>query len=203
MGFVDEPKAGEEARGGVRTNVFLAAVLQGAGFSSPVRIRNMSEHGAQVEAPVLPSPGSEAVLVRGRLCVSCIVMWTKGNRSGLRLTSVVSVPDWLAPSDNKQQEHVDETVRLVKAGALSQAQVTVARTAEAAAGSVSAAQLVVDLRRAVLLIEKVGDELALDDAAVARHGASLQMIDVALQTISAIADTLTVQAGQISANKRT
>lgn len=174
-----------------RTNVFLAAVFQGAGFSSPVKIRNMSVHGALVEAPVLPPPGSKGMLVRGSLAVSCVVMWTKENRCGVRLTSDVCVRDWLAPVGNKQQDRVDETVRLVKTGALASLAIhEPLQSPTQLPARLLVVQLASDLRTAIQLIEKVGDELAGDDATLARHGASLQLIDIALQTFSKVADHL-------------
>jgi len=121
-------------------------------------------------------------------------MWTKHKRCGVRLTSEVSVGDWLAPADNSHQDRVDDAVRLVKAGGpASLGQITQLPACS------SIRQIASDLRSAILLIEKLGDELARDDATVTRHGASLQLIDIALQTVRKAADLLTSsEAGQTS-----
>lgn len=180
-----------EARGSPRTNLFLAAVLQGASFSFPVKIRNMSVQGALIEAPILPSSGSEACLVRGRLAVSCVVAWKADGRCGLKLSSAISVREWLLPPGNTQQQRVDATVRSVKEqGLCSQSSAGIATDLARSEVTYSQAQLAEDLRRAVSLIETVGDNLASDDLTIARHGAILQLIDIAVQTIAAAADTL-------------
>lgn len=180
-----------------RTNMFLTAVLQGAGFSSSVIIRNMSAQGALIEAPVFPPPGSEARMVRGSLAVACTVVWTKANRCGVKLASQVCVRDWLAPVGNRGQDQVDATVRLLKGGALPALSTPEPVPRIHQVQALSGAQLASDLRSAIHLIEKLGDELAGDHATVARHGASLQLIDIAIQTISKAANLLS-EEGQTS-----
>jgi hypothetical protein len=113
----------------------------------------------------------------------------------VRLASEVRVRDWLAPVGNKGQDRVDETVRLLKAGVLPA--VSTQEPVNPVPTSLSQAQLASELRSAIRLIEKLGDDLACDPGTVARHGASLQLIDIAIQTISKAADFLS-NAGQTS-----
>ena len=184
--------------------MFIAAVVQGGGCSSPVKIRDMSAVGAQIESSVSLPPGSEIHLVRGRLAVPCVVVWTNGGRSGLKFLSTVSVGDWLAPPKNIGQPTVDEMVRLVKGGASpSQTPAEFVGGSTPAPTEFSAAELSQDLRRAALLIKMMGEELSSDEPTVARHGPSLQLLDIALQTISAAADSLSSsQADQAAAQRR-
>ena len=43
---------GVDGRLGTRTKMFIAVVIQVKGLSSPVKVRNMSEHGALIDSPL-------------------------------------------------------------------------------------------------------------------------------------------------------
>lgn len=178
-----------ESRHSPRSNMFIAAAIQGGGFSSPVKVRNMSVTGALVEGPTMPRPGEQVRLVRGSLSVCARVAWSAEGRCGLHFSSLVCVRDWLAPPANGAQQRVDEAVGLLKLGALPLPERPTA-SANAPAGDLQPLYGE-DLRRASRLIELLGDDLAGDEQVVERHSAKLQSLDIVIQTLSAVADALT------------
>lgn len=183
-----------------RSNMFIAAALQGEDFSSPVKVRNMSVTGALAEGPTMPRSGAQVRLVRGSLSASARVAWSAQGRCGLHFSSLVCVRDWLAPPANVAQRQVDEVVGLLKLGALPMPK----RRTTPADASGGDRQLLYgeDLRRASRLIELLSDELAGDERVVERHLAALQSLDIVIQTVSAVADGLAESAdGQAVARR--
>jgi len=172
-----------EARATARTNLFMAATLHTADGAHPVKIRDLSAAGAQIESSLLPEVGSEITLARGPLSVQGRVTWGAARRCGLQFSSPISVPDWMANPLNRQQKRVDQVVALVKAGAAppemstQKNALTPALTAE-------------DLRRVSRLLEILGEALASDSSIVVKHGIQLQNLDIALQTLAALAETI-------------
>lgn len=177
-----------DARAAQRTNMFLAAVLQGQGFSIPVKVRNMSVSGALVEAATVPPIGSEARLVRGSLLMPCSVAWSAEGRCGLRFSALACVRDWLAPPANQGQQRVDDAVSLLKLGAVP----LPPRSPPQAEclGDAKLAVLGADLHRVARLIENLGDELAADARVLQIHAGALQNVDIAVQALGVIADAM-------------
>lgn len=183
------PRRDADARASPRSNFYLAAVLQKAGFSASVKVRNMSATGALIEASAVPEQGADVQLIRGRLAVPATVVWSTEGRCGLRFSSLVCVAEWLAPPGNADQQRVDETVRLLRLGAVPLPQ----RSAPAAKAHCNAGQSIrlgEDLQRVSRLIASLGDDLAGDTDVLIRHSDKLQTLDIAIQTISAVADAL-------------
>jgi hypothetical protein len=181
------PEPPTEARANPRSNMFLAALLRGADFSAPVKIRNMSAAGALVEAPAVPQRGAEVQLIRGSLAVPAIVAWSTPGRCGLHFASLVCVRDWLAPVSNSAQQQVDDAVRLLKAGAVP---MPPRSAVQDRAREPASAELGRDLRSAARLIEELGDGLSTDEQVLASHADKLQNLDIALQIIAVVADAL-------------
>ena len=75
----DAPSAPDPAhqRAEVRNNMFVVAVLYGAGGSVPVRVRNMSRGGALVESADTPGEGQHVRLSRGSLSVRGHIAWQR------------------------------------------------------------------------------------------------------------------------------
>ena len=180
----DAPPDGvAEVRATARTNLFMAATLHAADVAHPVKIRDLSAAGAQIESSLLPEVGSEVTLARGRSSVQAHVTWCADRRCGLQFTTPISVPDWMASPLNQQQRRVDELVAAAQAGAVS---------LEVAAqhNAVTPALAAEDLRRVSRLLEVLGDALAGDPATVVKHVIQLQNLDITLQTLAAMVETI-------------
>jgi hypothetical protein len=177
------PDGGAEGRQSIRVNLFMAATLHASGFEIAVRIRDLSAAGAQVECSQLPEVGSSMTLTRGRFTVQGHVAWCTGRRCGLKFSSNISIQDWMANPVNREQQRVDHIVTAVKAGAVPLVSTATQATAPAdgAAG---------DLERVSLILGSLGDALASDPEIIARHGISLQNLDIVIQTLAAIAETM-------------
>ena len=171
-----------EGRTDPRTNLFLAASLISGERSIAVKIRDLSTSGGQVEGLEFPEVGSAMTLVRGSLSVRGHVAWSAERRCGLHFSTRISVSGWIASPANGEQQRVDHLVALVKAGAGPPAMPSHAPSA--------AEELAGDLTRVSKLLEMLGDELASDPAIVTGHGVLLQNLDIALQTLTVLAETV-------------
>jgi hypothetical protein len=150
---------------------------------APVKIRNMSSSGALIEGPGLPEGGTFIRLLRGRLVAPAYVIWSYGGRCGVRFALQVSVTEWMAPPSNREQQRIDDAIRLLKAGAIPLGP-TEAELAN------DEGQLGRDLRDVYRLLDAHGDSIACDPAYVTRFGEQLQNLDIALQMVATIADAL-------------
>jgi hypothetical protein len=173
----------EQGRTAVRVNLFMAATLHASGAETEVKIRDLSETGAQVEGSLLVGVGMPMTLTRGRLSVQGEVAWCKARRCGLKFSTKVSVQDWMANPVNREQRRVDQIVSAVKAGVVPM--VSAAPYANKAADGVAQ-----DLERVSRLLGCLGDTLASDPAIVAQHGMALQNLDIAIQTLAVLAEAM-------------
>lgn len=176
------------ARVTVRTNMFLAASLDGDGVKIPVKIRNMSSEGAHIESPSVPDPGTTVRMVRGNLDVWATVAWALDGRCGLRLLSPVSVSDWLKPPVNRRQERV---VQSTKIGADQSSQLN--RADPSNRGPIDEtvlAELSDDLSRAGQLLDELRRRLAASPTVAEHHRSELRSIDIATQIIGTVSNAL-------------
>src|SRR5690606_7676700 len=100
-----------QKRSDPRSNIFVAAVLNHDGASTPVRVRNMSRSGALVECAAPPAVQSAVRLCRGSLSVRGSVVWLSGERAGVRFDADVDVAAWLPKGNRPEgQDQVDAIV---------------------------------------------------------------------------------------------
>ena len=173
-----------------RSSMFLAAVMRAGMEQAPVKVRNMSPNGAMVDTSLAPTRGTSVDLMRGPLIARGTVIWSSGNRVGLRFSSDVSVKEWLAPPTAVHQQRVDEIVALVKAGGLPQGDPASADRA-ASQEARKHEQLVDDLAATMRLLSDLEVDLASCDETLARHAMKLQNLDIAMQMLQAVAAELT------------
>lgn len=166
-------------------NLFMAATLHACGVETAVKIRNLSAIGAQIECSTIPAIGTPMTLARGRFSVQGHVTWCIDRRCGLHFSTRISVPDWMGNPANREQQRVDHLVAAVKAGAVQLVTPNPAPPVAATADGVGE-----DLRRVSQLLENLGDALANDPAIVTQHSAALQNLDIAMQTLIALAETM-------------
>lgn len=73
-----------------RSNVLLAATVEFAGMSLPVKLRNLSSDGVLVEGDRLPVEGSQVIFKRQELSLAGEVAWVRDNRAGLSFKDQLS-----------------------------------------------------------------------------------------------------------------
>ena len=190
----DSAPARPEARDLMRSSMFLGAVLRVGNEQAPVKVRNMSPHGAMVESPIMPPPGTEVQLVRGSLYALGTVVWVSTDRCGLRFSSELCVKEWLAVPAKDHQQRVDHAFALAKAGAFRNAATATCFNETLDARS-SVEQIVDDLQSVLSLLQALEDDLATSGETLARHGSKLQNIDIAMQMIRAVAKELQPDQG--------
>lgn len=169
----------------LRNNIFVMAALYADGRSTPVRVRNMSQGGALIEAATLPPVDTPVRLSRGSLSASGQVMWVNERKAGLHFAAPVAVAEWLPNGKRGSgQQLVDELVHLTRLGAA-------AKAAGAPLSFDRNLALSDELDRLAQLIERAGEQLASDSAVTARHLVALQMIDGAAQALARLASEST------------
>jgi hypothetical protein len=198
MGQMDEIKAedGAELRACRRTNLMLAATIEAGGRTAPVRIRNLSDTGALVEAGWVPEKGAALMLKRGELEITATVAWSGGGRCGLRFDQSVPVGEWtggkprpLECTGLRDQRRVDA----IQAEARTHPDAS--PPAASAAGQESASialeqldsRLAVELAYVQRLLESMGDDLVSEPVVVRHHARALQSIDIASQILGHLA----------------
>ena len=178
-----------------RKNLMLAATITADEVAAPVRIRNLSEHGAMIDGAALPEPGSTLMLTRLELSVQATAVWTRDGRCGLQLASSIVVDDWIAgvrrtrTTGNLGQLRVDQIQAAVRSGAAlpTDAAPSAAPVVDAAAIDRRIAQELAGLKRA---LDEVGETLADDVDILMRHEGTLQKFDIAVQTMQYLADLM-------------
>ena len=178
------PPQSTEARSAPRFSIFLAAVLYQP-TPIPVRIRNMSVSGALIEGSQLPAAGSIVRLSRGSLSAKGCIAWAGEGRCGIQFDDGVNVRQWLAPSAHREQQRVDTLVQRIKQ------KETGDDEPDLSIASDRPYWLSDDLARIGHLLERLGDRLADDPDVVQRHETHIQQLDIAVQSLRAIAVLLT------------
>ncbi len=101
---------GEDPRTDQRSHVFLMAVLRAGTTSCPVRVRNISIHGALLEGNHLPLEKQIVALRRGSLSVSGEIAWIAGQHCGIRFSKPISVAEWVDRAGPVGQQRIDSAV---------------------------------------------------------------------------------------------
>jgi hypothetical protein len=96
-----------DSRSAVRSNVFLAAILDTGVSTLPVRIRNLSSTGALVEGATLPALGTRVRVLRGRLNASGELAWEGDGQVGIRFDRAIVVKEWV---ERVGHVKIDETI---------------------------------------------------------------------------------------------
>lgn len=161
-----------------RTNMFIAALLEWDAGSTPVTVRNLSEHGALVEGAGLPPTGTTVRLVRGALSAAGAVAWANERRCGLRLEGLVAVAPWMAKPGNARQTEIDAAVRRIRAGHI------MPPGAALASSPVSEPDFAVSIRALEAQLAAVSDEFASTPETIARHPEQLQTLDLLAQGLA-------------------
>lgn len=180
---------GVEARAAARTNLFLAATLNSADVSHPVKIRDLSESGARIETTFVRQVGADVTLVRGRLSVQARISWHAERFCGLSFASPVSIEDWMANPVNFERERKPPRVSVD-----GEAATPVHRQA----GNVESAAE--ELTRVSRWLEAFGQTLSNDPQVVFKHGTQLFSLGLAARALGALAETMQAESLESAAS---
>lgn len=167
-----ETPAAQEMRVSARLNMFVLGALYWDELSTPVRLRNMSMHGALVEASVLPSEGCDITLCRGRLAARGKVTWRSHNQAGLLLQDSVEPNEWLQSRLRVEQQRVDDMIAEVRSGVGGSKKISAYRPA---VGDPFPER---QLTSIVASVEELARVFAGDTHILEHHGESLQNLDI-------------------------
>ena len=101
-------------RGEGRANVFLSAVLDTGTQTLPIRIRNISAHGALIDGPNIPAARVQVLLVRGSLNASGQIAWRENDQAGISFDQAVNPSAWVAKAGHPGQQRIDDIVAAIK-----------------------------------------------------------------------------------------
>lgn len=160
-----------------RTALFVAATIVMGEQVDPVRVRNMSPHGALIEGAVLPAAGHRVELVRGHLRVSATAQWTAGNQCGLVFVESVDVSEWMARMTATHQQRVDAMVHQARKDMAAGIPVSALDSSHPSPTERE------KIAAAIALLEAMEDVLADDADLVTRHADQLQSLDRVLQLL--------------------
>jgi len=105
-----------DTRSDPRSNVFLIATCSAEDSSEPVKVRNLSVHGALLEGKGLPAKNVAVSLRRGSLRVQGIVAWRDETHCGIRFDKPIEVEDWVKRIGSQGQQKVDATIADLRGG---------------------------------------------------------------------------------------
>jgi hypothetical protein len=105
-----------ENRSEGRSNVFLTAMLDGAGTSTPVRIRNISARGVLVDGRGLPPVGTPVRLSRGRFSAAGQLAWAGEGQAGVNFDREIDVASWVQRVVHAGQQRVDGVIAALRTG---------------------------------------------------------------------------------------
>lgn len=103
-----------DSRSEGRSNVFLTAALNLGGATVAVRIRNISSHGALIEASSLPPVGSHVTLIRGQLQVAGELAWQSAGQGGINFSKSIDVHRWVKHVGHGGQHRVDGVIAALR-----------------------------------------------------------------------------------------
>lgn len=110
----DGKTAGETSlRAHERKHMFIIAQLSSASMTTNVRVRNMSNSGALIEADRLPPLGEQVKLRRGELTAAGKIVRTSEKQAGIRFDRPILAIDWL-PRKAQSQSMVDMAFETIK-----------------------------------------------------------------------------------------
>ena len=171
----------DHGRSESRTNMFVIATMSAITASGPIKIRNLSRHGALIEGAALPGLGEHLKLRRGLLSATGQIVRLDGNKAGVRFDGPIDVAQWL-PSGHPGQQRVDDLFQSIRdeSAACTGRRDAARPTARTAVDPAQLRQLALDLNA-------LADDLAADASVVVRHGLRLQTLDVASQVLRRLA----------------
>lgn len=167
-----------------RTRMFVIANLSSASMTGNVRIRDMSDSGARIEADILPLLGERVKLRKGELSATGTVVRRENKQAGVRFERPIDVVDWL-PNKARSQLRVDiafETIKPRFEGGPPTANTAANSRAEASALPSSPATRD-ELEGVADMLDALADKMSEDPVIIASYLDKLQVLDIASQKL--------------------
>ena len=150
-----------------------------------MRVRNLSETGALIEAASLPPIGSAITLRRGELEARGTIVWVASGKAGLTFSGAVDVSAWLPTSAAKRSIAINPI-----AAEVHRARAVQPGSSRAADGDpMTRDAIIADLAAIQAQLGQLVGTLVPDAALLAKHP-DIQLLDVAGQRIARIVAAL-------------
>ncbi|MEO5810280.1 MAG: PilZ domain-containing protein [Sphingomicrobium sp.] len=198
------PLPPSDVRSDKRTNIFLGATLRFDGRTAPVRVRDLSPNGAQIEGVALPAQEARVTLERGSVFAEGVVAWRATDRCGLRFSTPLPVAAWWPGREApRTQADVDWTVAEIRAEIAARSaapsdqnvgpkngnlEPIVSPPADLA--TILPARVAEELACVVRMLRGIEDELSLEAVVAARHPAKLKLLGQSANLVTQLAALL-------------
>lgn len=186
-----QPAHTETQRAHERTRMFIIANLSSASMTCDVRIRDMSDSGARIEADLLPAMGERVKLRRGELTATGTVVRREAKQAGIRFERPINAISWL-PNQARSQSMIDmafETIKPRFEGGPPKANTAVNVRAEATALPSSPATQD-ELEGIADMLDALADKMSEDPIIVGGYLDKLQVLDIASQKLRKVGRAL-------------
>lgn len=174
-----------------RKAMFVTANLSSSGMTGNVRVRNISDSGALIEADTLPPVGERVKLRKGELSATGTIIRREGKQAGIRFERLVNAIDWL-PNKAHSQLMVDiafETIKPRFEGGPPTANAAANARAEAIALPSSPATRD-ELEGIADMLDALADRMSEDPVILASYLDKLQVLDIASQKLRKVGRNL-------------
>lgn len=201
------PEKAEEGRKSRRTHAFLAATLETDGKVWPVRLRNISETGALIDAPAKLSIGTTLTLCRSDVEIPCTVVREDKGFVGLFFDQPLSAATVDMLKVGKSSSHGG--IRAVAPKSPEDAGKSASgSTGNSAFGSGLRpsrspldARLARELQYARSLLQFITEPIINDHTLLQRYGRNLQEIDYISQLLGHVAQIIATEDKEIAINQ--
>lgn len=189
------PHVVERRKGPARTNLLLSAAVETGETTIPVRIRDLSEQGAQLESRNLPAVGMRFILRRLDLSAAATVIWSHAGRCGARFDANVSVANWrwgsyVAPAGS-EQARIDAIQAAARLGGIPFGHASAPAAVPCPTEEDIGIRIAAELKALQSRLDAMGERLA-DEPSVIEHCAdALQAFDRSSQILGHLASILT------------
>ena len=157
-------------------------------MTGTVRIRDMSDFGARIEAQSLPPIGERVKLRKGELSATGAIVRREGNQAGVRFERPINVVDWL-PNKARSQLMVDIAFETIKPRFEGGPPTANARAEASALPSSPATRD--ELEGIADMLDALADKMSEDPVIIASYLDRLQVLDIASQKLRKVGRDLT------------
>lgn len=170
-----------------RKAMFVTANLSSAAMTGNVRLRNISDSGALIEADTLPPVGERVKLRKGELSATGTIVRREGKQAGIRFERPLDAIDWL-PNKARSQLMVDIAFETIKPRFEGGPPTANARAEASALPSSPATRD--ELEGIADMLDALADRMSEDPVIIASYLDKLQVLDIASQKLRKVGRNL-------------